>query len=99
FLASPGLRPRRRPGSGPGVRDDGGVTAGYEVPVYYDSKIAKLIAWGEDRPSAIARMSRARREYQVLGIRTTIPFFMWLMDRLEYREGRYDTTYLDRLLD
>ena len=44
-------------------------------------------------------MTRALREYQVLGIRTTIPFFQWLMDSPEYREGRYDTTYLDRLLE
>jgi acetyl-CoA carboxylase biotin carboxylase subunit len=98
FMPSPGLVRGLRPASGPGVRDDGGVSAGYEVPVYYDSMIAKLIAWGEDRPSAIARMTRALREYQVLGIRTTIPFFQWLMERPEYREGRYDTTYLDRLL-
>ena len=60
--------------------------------------IAKLIAWGGSRGEAIARMSRALREYQVLGIRTTIPFFLWLMQQPEYREGRYDTTYLDRLL-
>jgi acetyl-CoA carboxylase biotin carboxylase subunit len=99
FMPSPGLVRSLRPASGPGVRDDGGVSAGYTVPVYYDSMIAKLIAWGEDRPSAIARMARALREYQVLGIRTTIPFFQWLMQRAEYREGRYDTTYLDRLLE
>jgi acetyl-CoA carboxylase biotin carboxylase subunit len=43
-------------------------------------------------------MARALREYDVLGIKTTIPFFIWLMQRPEYREGRYDTTYLDRLL-
>ncbi len=43
-------------------------------------------------------MSRALREYEVLGIRTTIPFFLWLMRQAEYVEGRYDTTYLDRLL-
>ena len=85
FLPSPGLVRALRPASGPGVRDDGGVTAGYEVPVYYDSMIAKLIAW-EDRPSAIARMSRAAR-VPGAGIRTTIPFFQWLMDRPEYREG------------
>jgi acetyl-CoA carboxylase, biotin carboxylase subunit len=99
FMPSPGLVRGLRPASGPGIRDDGGVSAGYEVPVYYDSMIAKLIAWGEDRSSAIARMGRALREYQVLGIRTTIPFFQWLMERPEYREGRYDTTYLDRLLE
>jgi acetyl-CoA carboxylase biotin carboxylase subunit len=98
FMPSPGLIRALRPASGPGVRDDGGVAAGYTVPVYYDSMIAKLIAWGGSRGEAIARMSRALREYHVLGIRTTIPFFLWLMQQPEYREGRYDTTYLDRLL-
>jgi acetyl/propionyl-CoA carboxylase alpha subunit len=66
--------------------------------VFYDSLIAKLIAWAPSRHDAIARMSRALREYQVLGIRTTIPFFLWLMRQPDYLEGRYDTTYLDRLL-
>src|SRR5215204_3538056 len=98
FMPSPGLIRALRAASGPGVRDDGGVTAGYTVPVYYDSMIAKLIAWAPSRPAAIARMSRALREYQVLGIRTTIPFFLWLMQQPDYLEGRYDTTYLDRLL-
>jgi acetyl-CoA carboxylase biotin carboxylase subunit len=98
FMPSPGVVRSLRPASGPGVRDDGGVSAGYAVPVFYDSMIAKLVAWGPDRPAAIARMSRALEEYQVLGIRTTIPFFQWLMRRTEFREGRYDTTYLDQLL-
>jgi acetyl-CoA carboxylase biotin carboxylase subunit len=98
FMPSPGLIRALRAASGPGIRDDGGVTAGYTVPVYYDSMIAKLIASGASRDEAIARMSRALREYQVVGIRTTIPFFLWLMQQPEYLEGRYDTTYLDRLL-
>jgi acetyl-CoA carboxylase, biotin carboxylase subunit len=98
FMPSPGLIRALRAASGPGVRDDGGVTAGYTVPVFYDSMIAKLITWGATRPQAIARMSRALGEYQVLGIRTTIPFFLWLMRQPEYLDGRYDTTYLDRLL-
>jgi acetyl-CoA carboxylase biotin carboxylase subunit len=104
FMPSPGLIRALRPAAGPGIRDDGGVTAGYSVPVYYDSMIAKLIAWGGSegaaaaRDVAIARMSRALREYHVLGIRTTIPFFLWLMQQPDYRQGRYDTTYLDRLL-
>ena len=80
------------------MRDDGGVSAGYTVPVFYDSMIAKLVAWGGSRRDAIDRMSRALREYQVLGIRTTIPFFLWLMRQPDYVAGRYDTTYLDRLL-
>jgi acetyl-CoA carboxylase biotin carboxylase subunit len=98
FMPSPGLIRAIRPASGPGVRDDGGVSDGYTVPVYYDSLIAKLIAWAPSRTAAIARMSRALREYHVLGIRTTIPFFLWLMQQPDYASGRYDTTYLDRLL-
>jgi acetyl-CoA carboxylase biotin carboxylase subunit len=98
FMPSPGLVRAIRPAAGPGIRDDSGVTDGYAVPVFYDSMIAKLVAWAESRELAIARMARALREYQVIGIRTTIPFFQWLMGQPEYREGRYDTTYLDRLL-
>jgi acetyl-CoA carboxylase biotin carboxylase subunit len=97
-MPAPGLIRALRPASGPGIRDDGGVNAGYEVPVHYDSMIAKLVAWGGSRGDAIARMSRALDEYQVLGIRTTIPFFVWLMRQAEYRDGQYDTTWLDRLM-
>jgi acetyl-CoA carboxylase, biotin carboxylase subunit len=98
FMPSPGLIRSLRPAAGPGIRDDGGVTAGYQVPVFYDSLIAKLIAWARTRDVAIARMSRALREYQVVGLKTTIPFFLWLMQQPDYRSGRYDTTYLDSLL-
>jgi acetyl-CoA carboxylase, biotin carboxylase subunit len=98
FMPAPGLIQGLRPASGPGVRDDGGVSAGFRVPVFYDSMIAKLITWGGSRREAIDRMGRALREYQVLGIRTTIPFFLWLVRQPDYAEGRYDTTYLDRLL-
>jgi acetyl-CoA carboxylase biotin carboxylase subunit len=98
FMPSPGLIRGLRPAAGPGVRDDSGVSAGYSVPVFYDSLIAKLVTWGEAREQAVRRMSRALREYEVLGIQTTIPFFLWLMEQRDYIEGRYDTTYLDRLL-
>jgi acetyl/propionyl-CoA carboxylase alpha subunit len=98
FLPSPGTIRDLRAASGPGVRDDGGVSAGYTVPVFYDSMIAKLIAWADARPDAIARMTRALREYEVLGVKTTIPFFLWLMREPDFVVGRFDTTYLDRLL-
>jgi acetyl-CoA carboxylase, biotin carboxylase subunit len=98
FLPSPGLIRGVRAASGPGVRDDSGVAAGYTVPVYYDSLLAKLVAWAPSRDQAIARMARALGEYHVLGIRTTIPFFEWLMRQPAYRSGQYDTTYLDALL-
>ena len=98
FMPSPGLVRGIRPASGPGVRDDSGVTEGYTVPVFYDSMIAKLIAWAGGRRDAIARMTRALAEYEVLGIKTTIPFFRWLMEQDDFVDGRFDTTYLDRLL-
>jgi acetyl-CoA carboxylase, biotin carboxylase subunit len=98
FLPSPGLVRGIRPASGPGVRDDSGVAAGYAVPVFYDSMIAKLITRDGTRRDAIRRMARALSEYEVLGIKTTIPFFQWLMNQPDFIEGRFDTTYLDRLL-
>jgi acetyl-CoA carboxylase, biotin carboxylase subunit len=98
FMPSPGLVRAIRAASGPGVRNDGGVVAGYAVPVYYDSMIAKLIAWAGSRAEAVARMARALGEYEVLGIRTTIPFFLWLMRQPDFIAGRFDTTFLDGLL-
>ena len=98
FMPAPGLIRALRPASGPGIRDDNGVVAGYEVPVFYDSLISKLVAWAGTRGDAIARLSRALREYQVVGLKTTIPFFLWLTEQPDYIAGRYDTTYLDTLL-
>jgi acetyl-CoA carboxylase biotin carboxylase subunit len=57
-----------------------------------------LIAWAEDRPAAIARMQRALREYVVAGIRTTIPFFSWLLAQPDFLAGRFHTAYLDEVL-
>jgi acetyl-CoA carboxylase biotin carboxylase subunit len=98
FMPSPGLVRAIRPSAGPGVRDDGGVLPGYTVPVFYDSMIAKLITWGASRPDAVSRMLRALQEYEVIGVRTTIPFFLWLLRQPDFVAGRFDTTYLDRLL-
>ena len=98
FMPSPGLVRGIRAASGPGIRDDGGVLPGYTVPVFYDSMIAKLVAWAGCRADAITRMTRALGEYEVLGVKTTIPFFLWLMREADYLAGRFDTTYLDRLL-
>jgi acetyl-CoA carboxylase, biotin carboxylase subunit len=98
FLPSPGRILHLRQPSGPGVRVDGGGTAGLEVPIFYDPMVSKLIAWAEDRPAAVARMRRALGEYLVTGIKTTIPFFVWLLSQADFTEGRFDTTYLDALL-
>jgi acetyl-CoA carboxylase biotin carboxylase subunit len=98
FLPSPGRIVQLRAPGGPGVRDDSGATAGGDVPIFYDPMISKLVAWAGDRPRAIARMRRALREYLVAGIKTTIPFFSWLLDQPEFVEGRFHTTYLDEVL-
>jgi len=98
FMPSPGRIEALRTPAGPGIRDDSGVAAGFEVPIHYDPLLSKLIAWAPDRPQAIARMARALDEYVVAGIRTTIPFFRWLMGQEAFLLGRVDTTFLDRLL-
>jgi acetyl-CoA carboxylase biotin carboxylase subunit len=60
--------------------------------------ISKLVAWAEDRPLAIARMRRALDEYLITGIKTTVPFFTWLLAQPDFRAGRFHTTYLDEAL-
>ena len=98
FMPSPGKITVLRSPGGPGIREDSGVYEGYEVPIYYDPIIAKLIAWGRDRREAIQRMARALREYVILGIRTSIPFHQRVMGDLGFIRGEIDTTYIDRML-
>ena len=98
FLPSPGRILHLRAPAGPGIRDDSGATAGLDVPIFYDPMISKLVAWAEDRPRAIARMRRALGEYVVAGIKTTVPFFAWLLEQPEFLAGRFHTTYLDEVL-
>jgi len=98
FLPSPGRILDLRVPAGPGIRDDSGVEAGNDVPIYYDPMISKLSAWAEDRPAAIDRMRRALAEYVVSGIRTTLPFFAWLFSQREFLDGAFHTAYLDEVL-
>lgn len=98
FLPSPGRLSAHRPPGGPGVRVDAGVEPGFEVPVHYDSMVSKLVAWDEDRPTAIERMLRALGEYEVGGVPTTVPLFRWILRLDDFAAGRFDTTYLDRAL-
>jgi acetyl-CoA carboxylase, biotin carboxylase subunit len=98
FIPSPGRIAALRAAAGPWVRDDGGAESGGEVPIHYDPLISKLSAWGPDRPRAIARMTRALREYEVLGIQTTVPFFRWMLVQPAFLAARFHTAYLDELL-
>jgi acetyl-CoA carboxylase, biotin carboxylase subunit len=96
FLPSPGKITRLRVPQGPGVRDDGGVYEGAEVSIYYDPMISKFAVFGKDRTEAIDRMRRALAEYEVGGIKTTLPFFRAIMDDTEFVEGKLDTGFIPR---
>jgi acetyl-CoA carboxylase biotin carboxylase subunit len=98
FLPSPGRILRLRAPGGPGIRDDSGAAEGLEVPIYYDPMISKLVAWAGTRPEAIARMRRALDEYVIAGIKTTLPFFAWLLSQPDFESGRIHTAYLDEAL-
>ncbi len=78
---------------GPGVRVDSHLFAGYEPPPFYDSLLAKIIVWGEDRAEAVARMERALTETRISGPKTTIPFLLTLLRDEEFRSGRVHTQY------
>ena len=96
FLPSPGRITRLRVPQGPGVRDDGGVYEGAEVSIYYDPMISKFAVFGKDRAEAIDRMRRALMEYEVGGIKTTLPFFRQIMEDQEFIEGKLDTGFISR---
>jgi acetyl-CoA carboxylase biotin carboxylase subunit len=98
FVPSPGVvRALNVPG-GPGIRDDRGVAAGFEIPIYYDSLISKLVVWDESRDVAITRLSRVLAEYRIVGVKTTLPFFQWLVRQPAFIDGRFSTSYLDDVL-
>jgi acetyl-CoA carboxylase biotin carboxylase subunit len=84
---------------GPGVRVDSHIYSGYTVPSYYDSLLAKVIVWAPDRREAIARMSRCLDEMQVEGIRTTLPFYMRVMNNAWFRRGEVYTNFVKRRMD
>ncbi len=83
---------------GPGIRVDTHVFSGAMVPPYYDSMIAKIVAFGASREAAIARMDRALRETLIEGVNTTIQMCLEILATPEFREGRYDIGFLPRLL-
>jgi acetyl-CoA carboxylase biotin carboxylase subunit len=96
FMPSPGRITRLRLPHGPGVRDDGGVYEGAEVSIYYDPMISKFATYGRDRAEAIERMRRALQEYEIGGIKTTLPFFREVMEDEEFVAGDLDTSFISR---
>jgi acetyl-CoA carboxylase biotin carboxylase subunit len=95
FIPSTGVLNSVIPPSGPGVRVDTGVYAGFEISPYYDSLISKLICWGETRGEAILRMRRALEEYRILGVKTNIPFHQTIMDSHRFLAGSFDTRFVE----
>jgi acetyl-CoA carboxylase biotin carboxylase subunit len=81
FLPSSGRISLTQPPTGPGVRIDTGIYAGFDISAYYDPLISKVIVWGETRAQAIVRMRRALEEYKIVGVRTNIPFHQAMMLR------------------
>jgi acetyl-CoA carboxylase biotin carboxylase subunit len=98
FQATPGRIDFYYAPGGRGVRIDSHVYTGYTVPPYYDSLIAKIITVGATRINAIDRMRRALDEYYITGIKTTVPFHAAMMRDTDFREGNYDTGFIDRLI-
>lgn len=95
FRPSPGMVTNFHVPGGHGVRVDTHVYAGYMIPPYYDSMIAKLITTAQTREEAILKMKRALDEFVVEGIKTTIPFHRALMDDPKYNEGDYTTAFME----
>jgi acetyl-CoA carboxylase biotin carboxylase subunit len=94
FLPQGGRVDFVREPSGPGIRMDSGLAAPLTVPTDYDPLLAKLIAWGPDRPAAIARARRAVREMIVAGVPTSLPFHSFVLGEPDFAAGRYDTDYV-----
>jgi acetyl-CoA carboxylase biotin carboxylase subunit len=98
FFPSPGKIEMLTTPEGPGIRVDSGVYAGWSVSIDYDPLLAKLIGYGQDRQQAISRLARALPEYFVAGIKTNLGLFRRILADENFRSGKVDTGYLERLL-
>jgi acetyl-CoA carboxylase biotin carboxylase subunit len=95
FAPAPGRITGFRPPLGPGVRLDTFVEAGTTVPPYYDSLLAKLVVWDDDRAAAISRSLRALGELSVTGIPTTRELAIQILRSEQFASGRYSTSFLE----
>jgi acetyl-CoA carboxylase, biotin carboxylase subunit len=98
FRPNPGRISAYLPPGGPGVRVDSHVYQDYEIPPYYDSLIGKLIVWGPDRPTAIARMQRALQECAITGVPTTISFHQKILANPEFQKGLVYTNFVEQMM-
>ncbi len=98
FMPSPGLVHLWHPPGGPGIRVESHIYSGYRVPPYYDSMIGKIIAHGNDRPTAIARMRNALSEVVIEGIKTNVPLHQEIFQHSAFQAGGTDIHYLEKRL-
>mgnify|MGYP000041019210 CR=1 FL=1 len=95
FLPSFGRITRYFAPGGPGVRTDSAIYTGYEIPPYYDSMCAKLIVWALTWEDVLDRASRALNDMGVYGVKTTIPYHLEILKSLEFRQGNFDTGFVE----
>lgn len=95
FMPSPGVIRHISEPNGLGLRTDGYVYEGYEIPMHYDPMISKVISWGRTRLEAIDRMRRALYEYKITGVKTSTKFLERIMFNKDFREGNYDTHFIE----
>lgn len=96
FMPSPGKIMHITEPKGLGVRCDGYVYEGYEIPLFYDPMISKLIVWAKTRDEAIARMRRALYEYKITGVKTSIRFLERIMETPDFVKGKYNTHFIEK---
>jgi acetyl-CoA carboxylase biotin carboxylase subunit len=95
FLASPGVVQVYQSPGGHGVRLDGAIYQGYEIPRYYDSMLVKLTVYGYTWQEAVDRLARALKGFVILGVKTTIPYFQQIMQEPDFIQMKFDTSYID----
>jgi len=93
-LPAPGTVTRFRPPLGPGVRVDTHVVEGYEIPPFYDSLVAKVLVWAEDRPAAVRRARRALTEFELEGVPTTRELAIDILESEPFTSGSYTTGFI-----
>ena len=98
FMPSPGKITALHLPSGMGIRFDTHIFAGYEIPPYYDSMICKLIVHDKDRNSAIKKMKGALKETVIEGIKTIIPYQLYILENEDFRSGNISTKFLDNII-
>lgn len=96
FRPSPGIIRQLTEPNGIGVRVDSYVYEGYEIPIYYDPMIGKLIVWATTRKYAIERMRRVLNEYKITGIKTNINYLRYVIDTSDFTKGKYNTGFIPK---